>query len=124
VTEFELTLNEFAAVQRILGERGYTQLRTEQSNALHAKLLRLNTEVLLDAERAREERNREHVRLNSEWMAKCEKLRAKVVEECAIAAWSSGMDSHKKAKGMPVDSRECGSYCASAIRSLAKKEGA
>jgi hypothetical protein len=31
--------------------------------------------ALLDAERAREERNREHVRLNAEWMAKCEELR-------------------------------------------------
>jgi hypothetical protein len=33
------------------------------------------SEALLDAERAREERNREHVRLNAEWMAKCEELR-------------------------------------------------
>lgn len=32
-------------------------------------------EALLSAERAREERNREHVRLNAEWMAKCEALR-------------------------------------------------
>jgi hypothetical protein len=37
----------------------------------------------IDAERAREERNREHVRLNAEWMAKCEELR-KFVEEIAL----------------------------------------
>jgi hypothetical protein len=39
-------------------------------------------EALLAAEKAREERNREHVRLNAEWMAKCEELR-KFVSEIA-----------------------------------------
>jgi hypothetical protein len=40
-----------------------------------AELERERADALLDAERAREERNREHVRLNAEWMAKCEELR-------------------------------------------------
>jgi hypothetical protein len=38
-------------------------------------LRRERSEALLSAERAREERNREHVRLNAEWMVKCEELR-------------------------------------------------
>ena len=38
-------------------------------------LKKARNEALLSAERAREERNREHVRLNAEWMAKCEELR-------------------------------------------------
>lgn len=42
-------------------------------------------------------------------------------ERAAVAAWSSGMDQHKKAVGIPLDSREVGSACASAIRALEVK---
>jgi len=42
-------------------------------------------------------------------------------ERAAVAAWSSGMDQHKKAVGMPLDLREVGSACASAIRALEVK---
>jgi hypothetical protein len=43
----------------------------DENDSLRKRL----SEALLSAERAREERNREHVRLNAEWMAKCEELR-------------------------------------------------
>ena len=39
-------------------------------------------------------------------------------ERAAVAAWSSGMDQHQKAVGIPLDSREVGSACAKAIRAL------
>jgi len=42
-------------------------------------------------------------------------------ERAAVAAWSSGMDQHPKAVGIPLDSREVGSACAKAIRALEVK---
>lgn len=40
------------------------------------------------------------------------------LEAAAVAAWSEGMDTHNKAKGLPCDAREVGGYCARAIRKL------
>jgi hypothetical protein len=51
--------------------QGCRDPQIDEISSLRKKL----AEALLDAERAREERNREHVRLNAEWMAKCEELR-------------------------------------------------
>jgi hypothetical protein len=48
---------------------------TQEVRLVTERLRRERAEALLDAERAREERNREHVRLNAEWIAKCEELR-------------------------------------------------
>ena len=42
-------------------------------------------------------------------------------DRAAVAAWSSGMDQHQKAVGIPLDSREVGSACAKAIRALEVK---
>jgi len=37
-------------------------------------------------------------------------------EECAITAWSSGMDAHNASRGLPCDARDVGSKAAAAIR--------
>ena len=37
-------------------------------------------------------------------------------EECAITAWSVGMDAHNAARGIPCDARGVGSKAANAIR--------
>lgn len=41
--------------------------------------------------------------------------RAEMKEQCAVAAWSKGMELHMKAT---PDTRETGSACAAAIRAL------
>ena len=42
-------------------------------------------------------------------------------ERAAVAAWSSGMDQHQKAIGIPLHAREVGSVCARVIRALEVK---
>ena len=37
-------------------------------------------------------------------------------ERCAVIAWSTGMDEHKKRQALPHDCREIGSLIAAAIR--------
>lgn len=55
-----------------------------------------------------------------QWLEQFAKLVAsKEREECAITAWSAGMDAHTKASSL-ADPREIGSICARAIRSRSK----
>jgi hypothetical protein len=61
-------------------------------------LRKSRAEALLDAERAREERNREHVRLNAEWMAKCEELRKDAQMVYQVKYESGGWIDHDKEK--------------------------
>jgi hypothetical protein len=55
-------------------------------------------------------------RLNAEWVAKCEELRAEVIEECAKVC----DELSARSRGLPLTSE----FVAQRIRSLAKKEGA
>jgi hypothetical protein len=84
-------------------------------------------EALLDAERAREERNREHVRLNAEWMAKCEELRKDSERYRRIRLGLSNVhgDVYAMVFAGDGDYPEDGDALDRAVdASLAKKEGA
>lgn len=91
------------------------------------KLRKSRAEALLDAERAREERNREHVRLNAGWMAKCEELRKDALPSILTDAvfserlwggtfegWCNFVSYYQYVPDPLID----------ALRALAKKEGA
>jgi Ead/Ea22-like protein len=86
--------------------------------SLHKSL----SEALLDAERAREERNREHVRLNAKWMAKCEELRKDAAE---IVAGEIEDVIYDTINGHEINPAERAKAVIAAIDTeLAKKEGA
>ena len=41
-----------------------------------------------------------------------------VVEQCAVKAWTTGMDLHNANNGAGMQARDVGSYCAKAIRNM------